>query len=66
LSKRRVNRNSVFREIVLDILCGGSEMYLRNICRVVYARAPDWCWGNWKMGVHRVLATLLEDGLLSH
>ena len=66
MSKRRLSRNAVFREIVLDILSDGSEMYLRDICPIVEARVPEWCWGKWKKGVHRVLITLLEEGLLAH
>jgi len=60
LSQRRLSRNSVFREIVLDVLSDGSGMYLRVICRLVEARAPEWCCGNWKKGVHAVLITLLD------
>lgn len=61
MSKRRLSRNAVFREIVLDILSDGSEMYLRDICPIVETRAPGSCWGKWKKGVHRVMITLLED-----
>lgn len=66
LSKRGLSRNSVFREIVLEVLSDGIGMLLRDICPLVEARAPGWCWGNWKKGVHRVLITLLDEGLLSH
>ena len=51
---------------MLDILSDGSEMYLRDICPIVQAKAPEWRWGNWKKGVHQVLLTLLDEVLLSH
>ena len=63
---QRLSRNAVFREIVLDILSGGSEMYLRDICPIVQDRVPEWCWGNWKKGVHQVLIGLLEKDVLRH
>ena len=39
-------------------------MYLRDICPIVQSRAPEWCRGNWKKGVHQVLIDLLEKGVL--
>ena len=63
---QRLSRNAVFRRVVLDILSEGNEMYLRDICPIVQSRAPEWCRGNWKKGVHQVLIDLLAKGALCH
>ena len=44
MSRRRLSRNAVFREIALDILSDGSGMYLRDICPVFVRQVAAMPW----------------------